>query len=171
MNDKIKNELKEWCKTVILSIIIYLFISIFIFSTRVDGLSMYPILNNGDFLITTRTYLNKGFDQGDIIVFKSSGLGKILIKRVIGVEGDTVKIENKKVYVNGVELKENYINNETLENLEIKVEEGTYFVMGDNRQNSMDSRYDIVGLVKEEDVMGKAVLRFFPSPKLIKKGE
>lgn len=171
MHNKIKTEIKEWIKTIMSAIAIYLILSIFIFSTRVEGLSMYPTFNDGNFLITIRAYLHDEFELGDIIVFDSENLNKVLIKRVIGVSGDTIKIEDGKVYRNGTELKEDYINNITLETLEVTVLPGTYFVMGDNRQNSMDSRYETVGLVKEKDIRGKVLLRIFPSPKIIRKGE
>lgn len=162
-----KKDIKEWTLTIIWAIAIYLLVSIFIFSARVDGDSMNPTFTDGNFLFATRNYLTSEYDHGDVIVFNSSTLGKALIKRVIGVPGDTIKIEDQKVYVNGEEIKEDYINNPPLENLEIKVTNGNYFVMGDNRQNSLDSRYELVGLVSKQQIMGKVVIEVFPKPMII----
>jgi len=170
MNDKVKTEIKEWIKTIIFAIITYSILSIFIFSTRVEGLSMYPTFNDNNFLITTRAYLQHEFNHGDVVVFNSTKLHKVLIKRIIGVGGDTIKLENGQVYRNGKVLNEYYINNKVTETLEIKVLPGTYFVMGDNRQNSLDSRFEMVGLINQKDIIGKVVFRVFPSPQIIKKG-
>ena len=162
-----KKDIKEWTLTIIWAIAIYLLVSIFIFSARVDGDSMNPTFTDGNFLFATRNYLTSEYDHGDVIVFNSSTLGKALIKRVIGVPGDTIKIEDQKVYVNGEEIKEDYINNPPLENLEIKVTDGNYLVMGDNRQNSLDRRYELVGLVSKQQIMGKVVVEVFPKPMII----
>lgn len=166
--DAQKKEMKEWTMTVICAIATYLLISIFVFSARVDGSSMNPTFTHGNFLFATRNYFTSEYDTGDIVVFNSPALGKALIKRVIGTPGDTVKIEAGKVYINGKEINEPYINNEPLETLEIIVAENTYFLMGDNRQDSLDSRYEIIGLVNKEQIMGKVVVEVFPKPQIIK---
>lgn len=161
-----KNKILDWLITIIVSLAIYGFISIFILTIRVDGESMYPNFGNNDLLITTRAYLHDDFKYGDVIIFSTSN--KKLIKRVIGVGGDTVKIEEGKVYVNGIELNEPYINNEPLESMEVTVSPDTYFVMGDNRQNSIDSRFDEIGLIHKDDVFGKVVFRVFSNMQIIK---
>lgn len=168
LTDAQKKELKDWIKTIIYAILIYLFVSVFMFSARVDGSSMNPTFNHGDFLFASRNYLTAQYERGDVIVFHSDTLGNALIKRVIGVPGDTVIIENQEVFINGEKIDEPYINNPPLEFLKITVEEGTYFVMGDNRQNSLDSRYQAVGLVPKDKILGKVFFQIFPKPKLIK---
>lgn len=166
--DAQKKELKEWIKTIIFAIFIYLLMSIFIFSVKVDGDSMNPTFTDGNFLFSSRDYLVGEYNRGDVVVFDSPSLGRALIKRVIGVPGDAVKIEGGKVFVNGEEINEPYINNPPLETLEVVVSEGHYFLMGDNRQNSLDSRYSLVGLVDKSQMMGKVVLEVFPKPQIIK---
>lgn len=165
--DKQKKELKDWTMTIIFAIFIYLFMSIFVFSVRVDGSSMNPTFTHGNFLFASRYYFTEEYNHGDVVVFDSPTLGKALIKRVIGVPGDTIKIANGEVFVNNEKINEPYINNPPLETLEITVSEGHYFLMGDNRQNSLDSRYELVGLVPHESIMGKVVLEVFPSPQII----
>ena len=85
------------------------------------------------------------------------------IKRVIGVGGDTVKIKNSKVYVNDEELNEPYIHDEITEgDVDTIVPEGSVFVLGDNREISLDSRYDNVGFINESDILGKVFVRLYP---------
>ena len=94
------------------------------------------------------------------------------IKRVIGLPGDHVEIKDGKVYLNGELLEENYLDNNvettSLEGLftDVIVPEGTVFAMGDNREKSLDSRYEEVGLVNEKDIMGKVMIRLFPFNKI-----
>lgn len=122
----------------------------------VEGVSMKPMYKNGDVLLINK--LSKA-ERGDIITFNRNG--KYLIKRVIGMPGDTVSIANSKVSVNGKVLKEDYINEKTfdggnLEGMEIKLSDEEYFVMGDNRNESMDSRH--FGVVKEDSIFGIKML-------------
>lgn len=163
-----KKEMKEWIKTIIGAILIYLFLSIFFLSIKVDGRSMLPTFQHGDFLMATRNYLHSDYELGDVIIFNDDNLGKALIKRVIGVPGDEVKIEAGEVYVNGQKLWEPYINNPPLETLQVTVPEGQYFVMGDNRQDSLDSRFELVGFIPKSDILGKAFVEFFNNPHIIK---
>ena len=108
-------------------------------------------------------------DQGDIIVFQSelkteSGGEKLLVKRIIAVPGDTIAIQDGQVILNGQPLEESYTKDgyTASEMEEITVPEGYLFAMGDNRQNSMDSRDSRVGMVPVGSVMGKAFFRLYP---------
>ncbi|WZL71819.1 signal peptidase I [Clostridiaceae bacterium 35-E11] len=168
-----KKEVLEWLKTIIISVVIALVITTFIRPTLVKGYSMYPTLHPYDYLIINKIpYMMHEPEKGDIVVFKShlktiEGREKDLIKRVVGVEGDTIKIKNGKVTVNGEELQEDYINgNYTSGDIEIVVPENMVFVMGDNRENSLDSRDERVGPVEIDTVRGKVLVRLYPFSKI-----
>lgn len=173
MSEKVRREIIEWVKVFALAIVFAFVITQFIKPTLVRGDSMYSTLEEGDYLIINRmSYKFKEPQYGDIIVFESDlqqddGSNKDLVKRVIGVSGDEVKIENSKVYVNGQELDESYIHNEVTEgDIDTVVPEGKVFVLGDNREISLDSRYDSVGFIDESDILGKVVVRLYPFNKI-----
>lgn len=179
-----KKEIIEWIKSLGLALILAFIITCFIGTTKISGASMNPTLNQDDFLIT---YKSKNINRGDIIIINTDlkvtpqdleglnpisrwrmGKTKRIIKRVIAVEGDKLTIEDNKVILNGEELKEDYIlENSTPGNIEIdKIPKDSVFVMGDNRCNSLDSRDQQIGLVNIEDVLGKAKIRLFPFSKI-----
>ncbi|MCR5527427.1 MAG: signal peptidase I [Lachnospiraceae bacterium] len=134
----------------------------------VDGSSMENTLQDGESLIVEKiTGRISGYDRFDIIVFPFQYSQNVYyIKRIIGLPGETVQISSGKIYINGNELKENY-GKETI------VDAGTaekpvllgkdeYFVLGDNRNSSMDSRTDDVGNIHKKDIIGKVALRVWP---------
>lgn len=132
---------------------------------------MENTLQPNDYLfISKQSYQLFGDPQrGDIIVFHSvlttaEGAEKLLVKRIIALPGDTISITGGVVYVNGEPQVEDYTKDgyTNTEMDEITIPEGKLFCMGDNRQNSRDSRDSLIGLVDESDVLGKAVLRLFP---------
>lgn len=173
MSENFKKELIEWIKIIATALIFAFIITQFIRPTLVRGQSMYPTLEEDDYLIINRIAYKVGEPkQGDIIVFSTNllqdnGEHKDLVKRVIATEGDHIKIENSKVYVNDKLIDEPYIHDEYTDgDIDITVPENKIFAMGDNREESLDSRYEEVGLVDEKNVMGKVILRLFPFDKI-----
>lgn len=139
--------------------------------TEVEGASMENTLHNGDNLIVDKlSYRFHDPERFDIIVFPFQFLDNTYyIKRIIGLPGETVQImDDGSIYINGEKLEENYgmevIKPETIGRAAEPIELGDdeYFVMGDNRNNSSDSRTDMVGNIKRENIIGKAWLRIWP---------
>lgn len=173
MSEKFKKEAIEWIKIIATALVFAFIITQFIRPTLVRGESMYPTLEENDYLIINRISYKIGEPEpGDIIVFgtnllQDDGKTKDLVKRVIAVEGDHIKIENSQVYVNDELLDEPYIhNNYTEGSIDMIIPEGKVFTMGDNREKSLDSRYEDVGLVDEKNIMGKVMVRLFPFNKI-----
>ena len=145
-------------------------ITLFIKPTLVSGDSMLPTLHENDYLIINKIGYKIGEPKnGDVIVFKSDlekndGTTKDLVKRIIGVAGDKVVIKDGKVYLNDKLLDETYLSEgmDTTGDVDIVVPEGKLFVLGDNREVSLDSRYEQVGLVDVNDVEGKVLVRLYP---------
>lgn len=173
MSDKLKKEIIDWIKTIGISLVLAFLIVQVVKPTIVSGESMYPTLNNKDYLILNRlSYKFGDVKEGDIIVFKTdlkqdNGKDKDLIKRVIATGGDHLVIKDSKVYVNDKLLNEPYIDNAyTAGDIDIVIPKGKVFVMGDNRENSKDSRSEDVGLVDENDILGEVMIRLFPLNKI-----
>ena len=137
--------------------------------TEVNGSSMENTLDNGDNLIVDKISYRLGSPKRfDVVVFPyPQNPSTYFIKRVIGLPGETVQIDSSgKIYINGQVLEENFgrevISNPGLAQEPIKLGEDQYFVLGDNRNNSMDSRDSRVGLISGKSMVGKAFLRIWP---------
>ena len=143
--------------------------------TEVDGSSMEPMLSNGDNLIVDKvSYRCRDPQRYDIIVFPFQYQeNTYYIKRIIGLPGETVQIDQQgNIYINGELLQENYgrevIRADTvgIAANPIVLGEDEYFVMGDNRNNSTDSRTEIVGNIRRGDIIGRAWVRIWPLDKI-----
>jgi len=162
--DNWKRFLLDILETVILAVILYFGINAISARVRVDGLSMNPTLQHGEYVLVSRLAYKTGIpERGDIIVFSYPiDQKQDLIKRVIGLPGETVTIRNSEVLINGEKLQETYIAQPPIYSGEWTVGEGQLFVLGDNRNDSKDSHQ--WGLLPIENVIGKALLIYWPPP-------
>lgn len=132
---------------------------------QISGDSMSPTLEHNEIVVLLKT---KKFERGDVIGFYYQG--KILLKRVIAVPEDEVAIDaDGNVYVNGELLEEPYVTDKVLGDCDLefpyKVPGTSYFVLGDRRSNSVDSRNSVVGAISRDDIIGKVFIRVWPIPK------
>ncbi len=171
-------ELRDWVVAIAIAVVVALVVRQYVFTlVKVQGQSMEPSLHNND-----RLYVNRFFytpEKGDVVIFKpASDPNRPYIKRVIATEGDTIYIDFRtgSVYVNDELIKEDYINGPTREvgtyiaslikddnyskDNPIVIQPGYIFAMGDNRNNSKDSRH--IGPVPVKEIMGGAIFRFWP---------
>jgi len=180
---------RELIETVLLVLLVFMTIRVMVHNYQVEGLSMYPSLDNGEFLVVNRwsySWINlsrfskviPGWEvsqnsrkfifgeikHGDIIVFKDPiGGNKELIKRVIGLPGDTLEIVSGRVYIDGYILEETYLNQYWKGDYPvIAIPDGFIYVLGDNRNNSLDSRSINIGLVPITNIAGKAIFLYWP---------
>lgn len=153
MKEKIK-EISPYVLIVVVIVVIRIFIAT---PVKVDGDSMYNTLNDNDIVLLSKL---SSIDRFDIIVLKENDNNATIIKRVIGMPGDKVKMRNNKIYINNKIIEDEYAYGETSDYDEITLGDDEYFVLGDNRLISKDSRY--FGAIKKSDIKGKAVFRLFP---------
>jgi signal peptidase I len=151
-------------ETLLLAVVLYLGINAISARVRVDGFSMVPTLQDGEYVLVSKLSYRLGEPQhGDIIVFKYPGQPpQDLIKRIIGLPGDIVQVNSSVVYVNGQALTEPYIAASPLYQGQWQVPDGFLFVLGDNRNDSSDSHS--WGLLPKENVIGKAIIIYWPPP-------
>ncbi len=184
--------LREVIETALLAILVFLAVRASIQHYRVEGQSMDPTLADGEFLLVNSLVYAKvdlqaiarwvpgwnpggpaerhvfhGPERGDIVILHHpvTGQERELVKRVIGLPGERLRIRDGVVYINGRELIEPYVKEPWRGDLpELTIPEGMYFVMGDNRNNSLDSR--VFGPVREDLVVGKAMASWWPTSKI-----
>lgn len=160
--------LREILDLIVLIGAIYALVNLATVRFVVQGPSMQPNFHDGQFLIISRiNYLIGDPERGDVIVFHYPGdTEQDYIKRVIGVPGDTVEIRDTLVYVNGEQLNEPYINEPCdpghCPDGQWELGDEQYFVMGDNRNRSSDSRSISVGLVSRDYIVGEVLIRYWP---------
>ena len=162
--------LVEWIIVIGLAVLLALVTRNFIFRvTRVTGYSMNPTLNHGDVLILNRfSYLFTSPRVGDIVAFPyPSDPSEFFIKRVIAAPGDEVDFRDNQFVVNGSPLDDSFSAGTVRSgnvNFPIVIDEGYFFVLGDNRNASRDSRYTSVGNVRGNNMLGRSFVRIWPLP-------
>lgn len=171
MSSSVK-EIKEWIRTLVIAAILTLGVHTYVAEARwIPSESMLPTLHVGDYLLVEKLSIKtSGIQHGDIIVFNAPPASErkdVLIKRVIGLPGDNIAIKQGTVYINGAPLNEPYILEKAEHDFKpFTVPENSVFVMGDNRNNSYDSRF--YGTVPVSNVIGKAIVRYYPFDKVTK---
>lgn len=170
---EIAKEAAGWLFYMLLVVVLVYFIINYVGNrTQVEGSSMEPALSNGDNLIVEKlSYRFSEPSRYDIVIFPyQHAEDTYYIKRLIGLPGETVQIVEGYVYIDGEKLEEHYgaevMDTPGLAEQPIKLGEDEYFVLGDNRNHSSDSRDPSVGVLKREQLIGRAWIRVFPFNKI-----
>ncbi|MCY6483276.1 signal peptidase I [Clostridium aestuarii] len=161
---KAKKILRDWVLPIGTAILLAFLINKFLFfQVSVPTKSMYPTIKPGDRIVVTRVYDKGKLKRGDIVVFYSDELKETLIKRLIGLPGDKIRVDNQRdVYINEEKVDQPYVVFNGGIGGEFKVPEGKYFFMGDNRGDSLDSRYWNEHYITGDKIRGKARFIVFP---------
>jgi signal peptidase I len=155
--------LRETLETLLLAAVLFLIINTLTARIRVDGSSMVPSLVHNNYVLVNRLAYRFGdIERGDVVVFKfPRNQEEDYIKRVIGLPGETIEIANGRVYIDGQPLEEPYIQAPMLQDYPpVTVPQGMVYVMGDNRNDSSDSRR--WGALAEDEIIGKAIFVYWP---------
>ena len=160
----------DWLESLVSAIAVCILIFIFVFRiVNVDGTSMVPTLQDYDKIVITRMKSPKSYQNGDIVVLTKETFGETsIVKRIIATEGQTIDIDFDAgiVYVDGEALDEPYIAEPTNRRLDFigeqVVPQGCVFCMGDNRNNSTDSRRNTIGMIDTRCILGKVIFRIWP---------
>lgn len=155
--------IKEIFQTILVSLLIFLFVYVFLVQPhRVKGDSMRPNFVDGELLLTEKvTYRIYKPQRGDVVVFRAPTARKVdFIKRIVALPGERVEVEDGRVYINDERLNESYETQETGGDISITLSENQYFVLGDNRGSSSDSRS--FGPIFKSSIRGRAWLVYWP---------
>lgn len=153
--------IKEVIPYIVIVVVVVLIRTFIITPVRVDGDSMKNTLKNGDILLL---YKLSTIDRFDIIVLDEEKDNEKIIKRVIGLPGETVAIKKGKIYINDKVIDDEYAYGQTSDYNKVTLRDDEYFILGDNRLISKDSRY--FGPIKDNEIKGKIVFRLFPFTKI-----
>lgn len=158
-----QESIQEWGKAILRAAIIIVVLFFFCWPMRLMGSSMEPTMGDGEIVLMNRfAALQGNYEKGDIVMFHyyDADGSKTVVKRIIATEGDTIRILEDGVEVNGELLQEDYADGVTDGLVDMTVPKDTVFVMGDNRQSSYDSRN--MGVISCEDLKGKVFFRIYP---------
>ncbi|MBI5139664.1 signal peptidase I [Candidatus Nomurabacteria bacterium] len=177
MEEQKKQSLKEWVEYILVVLLIVLPLRAFIIQPFiVSGSSMFPTFEDGNYLIVDEiSYKLENPNRYDVVIFKypdpnPENKTKYYIKRIIGLPGETIIIDGSSVFIknkenpDGFEIDQPYVKNQAKNNLQIELKDSEYFVMGDNRSASSDSRS--WGPLPKENLVGRALLRLLPINKV-----
>ncbi|MGI6094299.1 MAG: signal peptidase I [Lachnospiraceae bacterium] len=173
IGNTVLRELWEYIKMIIIVVlVVYVVNNVLLINAQIPSESMEKTIMTGDRIFGNRlAYLNSKPERFDVVIFRyPDNEEQLFIKRVIGLPGETLNIIDGKVYVDGSDtpLDDSFIPEAAVGSYgPYEVPEGCYFMLGDNRNYSKDSRFWINTYVKEDQILGKAVLRYFPSVKII----
>jgi signal peptidase I len=151
----------EWIKTILIGVILFVAVNLFFPRYVVQGRSMEPQLYNSDLLFATSIdVMTNQLQRGDVVALISPRDGERVVKRIIGLPGETVDIHDGQVYINGEALTEDYVNDPPRYTGEWQVGDNQYFILGDNRNHSLDSHY--YGPVDRQQIQGVVKFRYWP---------
>jgi signal peptidase I len=168
ISNKFLREAADWALAIFFAVIVFLVLQNFVFRTaKVDGISMEPTFQNNDYVIINRfIYIIGEPQRNDIIAFPyPQDNRENFIKRIVGLPGDDIDFIDYRFYINGTRLTDPFSSTYTyLDDVLFPetVPEGQYFVLGDNRNASQDSRSSEVGFIRREDILGRVRTRFWP---------
>lgn len=163
---QLRRELRSWTRDLAVALGLALAIIIFLYQpVKVEGTSMAPLLSNQERIFINKfVYRFEPIERGDVVVFwYPLDRSKSFIKRVVGLPGETVEIRSGNLYINGIELAEPYVPASYLDSSKYPptvIPQSEYFVMGDHRDSSNDSR--VFGPVPRQFIYGKAVFAYWP---------
>lgn len=170
-----RENIREWIKAVAAAVAMAIIVIQFVIPTTVYGISMEPNFKHNDYLLVNRLAYDQHRkpERGDVVVFTShlkdqNGEEKLLIKRVVGLPGETVEVRDGTVYIDGEILEEDYTKDGVTNGdvSPVTIPEDDYFCLGDNRLHSTDSRFMEVGLIDAEDLVGRVIFRLYPWNKI-----
>ena len=155
---------RDWIEAVMYAAVVLAVLFVFCWPFKIDGVSMSNTLRHNDRIVVSRFAVwANNLDRGDMVVCRilDDGQRAIVVKRIVGLPGDHVKISDGKIFLNGLEHNESYLYNVVTEGyIEVDLANGEYFVLGDNRALSFDSR--AAGPVGRADIVGKVMARWYP---------
>lgn len=172
MAEKLKQMFWDWGVPLLAAVVISFLVRTYVAEAReIPTGSMIPTIEIGDHILVDKIlYKQGGLERGDIIVFRpppKAGRKDDFVKRIVGLPGDQVEIKDGIVYINGQALAETYVKNHSSEFFgPVEIPAQSYFMMGDNRSNSLDSRF--WGVVPAENIKGRAVIIYWPFKHYIK---